>query len=72
MEIVLELIGFKGDGVILRDSSGRDILWPQDSFPGGIKIGDKVNFLLNSSSLTELNRKQAAQDILNELINNDN
>ncbi len=72
MEVSLELIGFHGDGVILRDSSGRDILWPQDSFPENIQIGDRVNFLLSASSLDEERRKQNAKDILNELINTNN
>lgn len=72
MEVILELIGFHGDGVILRDSSGRDILWPQDSFPENVQIGDKVNFLLASSNLDNEKRKQAAKDVLNELINSNN
>ncbi len=71
MELSLELIGFHGDGLILRDSSGRDILWPQDSFPEGIKVGDRVNFLLSAASLDEEKRRQAAKDVLNELINID-
>jgi hypothetical protein len=72
MEIVLELVGFKGDGVILRDLSGRDILWPKDSFPEDIEVGERVNFLLGAKELDDLRKQQTAKDILNELINSDN
>ncbi len=72
MEVVLELIGFKGDGVILRDLSGRDILWPKDSFPESIQVGERVSFLLGAKELNDLKRQQVAKDVLNELINSDN
>ncbi len=67
MEIILELIGFKGDGAILRDKKNRDILWPKDMLPSNLETGSKVGFLLAENEDGGV-KKALSKNILNEIL----
>lgn len=60
---------WEGDFVVLRTSDGQELLWPSDRLPAGISEGSVVQLaLLTDHDLTE-ERREAAKDILNEILN---
>lgn len=68
MNITLTVDRFEGDQAILVTDERESILWPKNKLPPEIKEGAVINFIIGGNEQTEESRRQAAKDILNEIL----
>lgn len=54
--------------LILEQFGRQQIFWPTELLPGGVKEGDFVYLSINTESALELEKEQAARQLLNEIL----
>lgn len=69
MIIKLTIDRFEADKAVLITADGASIIWPKDKLPAGAREGLALNFDISDDAEREKRDKQAAKDILNEIIN---
>ena len=69
MSIEATVDRFEGDFAVLRTGDGQEILWPSEQVPDNLQEGNIIRLALLSDDETATQRRTQAQDILNEIFN---
>lgn len=70
MQIKLTIDRFENDQAVLISQNGQTIVWPKNQLPAGVREGMALNFEILEDQEREKKDRQAAKNILNEIINN--
>ncbi|MDO8593149.1 MAG: DUF3006 domain-containing protein [bacterium] len=69
MIIRLTIDRFENDQAVLISHDGQTIIWPKDKLPAGARDGLALNFEIMEDQERGEKDRQAAKDIINEIIN---
>ena len=61
---------FENEKAVLKTADNNTILWPKENLPENIKEGTVLNISVKTETEKELEKKQLAKDILNEILIN--
>ncbi|MBI4779347.1 DUF3006 domain-containing protein [Candidatus Falkowbacteria bacterium] len=70
MIIKLTVDRFEEDKAVLIFDGGAAIVWPKEKLPADIHEGSALSFDIREAVEREKENKQAAKDIINEIIKN--
>jgi len=60
---------FEENKAILKTEDGITVIWPKNKLPLDSREGSSLTISIQNEQDEEKNRRQAAQDILNEILN---
>jgi len=71
MNISLVIDRFENGKAILKTNDNDTIIWPKNKLPENLQEGSVLNFNITNDKNEEVNKKNLAKDILNEILNPD-
>ena len=72
MNISLVIDRFENGKAILKTNGNDTIVWPKNKLPENLQEGSVLNFKIINNKTKEVDQKNLAKDILNEILNPDN
>ena len=61
---------FENEKAVLKTANNNTIFWPKENLPENIKEGSVLTVSIKTKEEKELEKKQLAKDILNEILSN--
>lgn len=68
MILKLTLDRVEGEQAVLKTEDGATIVWPKNKLPAEAKEGSVLEFQIKDDQTAELEKKEMAKTILNEIL----